>query len=493
MSGNAADVELGHTATFSKESSIRDANPPLPHQDRKSSLSIHRTDTDGIPSAGSAHLINQVTWRHRMQPWFRHLHGEACGIERVSPEARTNQRPRDMFTLFTSTNISIGSVAFGSLGPGLFGLGWWDSFLAILFFNILSAIPAAVIATFGPKYGLRTLVVNRFVFGWWPSKFIALLNAISMLGWAIVYIMIGASILYDVGQGALPLPVAALILGLISVIVSVIGYEWVHVYERYAWMVMLACVCVVAGFSAKHMSNIAMGSGASEISGILSFGTAIWALNTSWTPVSADFSVYMPEKTNPWRVFTCTYLGISVSAILLESLGAGMMTMVIANPVMADAYQSASIGGLIGQVFVGYGSGVRNLGYLIETVLALSVVSVAVADIYVFGLNIQLLDTRFIKIPRYIWNIGGGLAAIGVAIAGGNNLVVAMQNFLNIMAYWLTPWLTIFMLEFIIWAKGYTYNADAYMNPSTMPKGIAALTVFLISTILGVLSMSQTW
>ena len=49
----------------------------------------------------------------------------------------------------------------GTLGPGLFFLGWWDSFLTIFFFNLIGMIPPAYMATFGPKMGLRAMTIPR--------------------------------------------------------------------------------------------------------------------------------------------------------------------------------------------------------------------------------------------------------------------------------------------------------------------------------------------
>ena len=54
-------------------------------------------------------------------------------------------------------------IKAGTLGPSLFYLGWWDSFLTILFFNMLGMIPPAYMATFGPKMGLRAMTIPRYL------------------------------------------------------------------------------------------------------------------------------------------------------------------------------------------------------------------------------------------------------------------------------------------------------------------------------------------
>ena len=118
----------------------------------------------------------------------------------------------------------------------------------------------------------------------------AFINLLNQIGWAMVNTIAGANILYDVGDGHLPESVAVLVIGLVALIVGLFGYKIVHKYERYSWMIMLVCFCIVAGFGAKYFVNVPMGSGAAEISSVLSFGTAIIGFQISWAPIAAGAS-----------------------------------------------------------------------------------------------------------------------------------------------------------------------------------------------------------
>ncbi|KAF2112235.1 putative purine-cytosine permease FCY2 [Lophiotrema nucula] len=434
-----------------------------------------------------------VPWTLRLRALAAKYGAEEAGIERIPTELRTNQNPFDMFTLFASANVCTATLAFGTLGPALFGLGWWDSFLALLFFNIIGAIPPSLIATFGPKTGLRTMVVNRYSFGWWPSKLVALLNGVNMIGWAMVNTIAGAVILYDVGQTKLPLSVAVLLIGLIAIIISITGYQWVHKYERFSWIIMAVCFCIVAGFGAKHFVNVPMGKGPSETSGILSFGTAIWAFQVSWGGLSADYAVYMREDRKSFWVFFWTFNGLFWGGFLVECLGAALMTTVSGSPIFEAAYDRGGVGALLGQLFEGYGTNTRNFGYLIETILSLSVIAVVTANVYSLGLNIQTTSDALIKVPRFVWSLLGGAAFLIAAIAGRNQLQEVMENFLNVIAYWLTPWLTIMLLEHFLWRRRLGYNLEAWNKPSLLPKGFAAIFSFLVGTVICILCMSQTW
>ncbi len=64
-------------------------------------------------------------WGIKTRHWINTVGAEENGIERIPESLRTNQHPRDLFTLFLSANVGTATLAFGTLGPGLFYLGVW--------------------------------------------------------------------------------------------------------------------------------------------------------------------------------------------------------------------------------------------------------------------------------------------------------------------------------------------------------------------------------
>lgn len=70
------------------------------------------------------------------------------------------------FTLWAAANTNILSFSAGVLGPNLFGLDFKSSVWVIIVFNVLSAIPVAYFATFGPLLGMRQMVQTRYSFGY---------------------------------------------------------------------------------------------------------------------------------------------------------------------------------------------------------------------------------------------------------------------------------------------------------------------------------------
>ncbi|KAJ6084181.1 hypothetical protein N7486_010981 [Penicillium sp. IBT 16267x] len=431
----------------------------------------------------------------KIRRWINHIGAEEYGVEQIPEDVRTDQNPRDMFTFFFSANCGTASIALGYLGPTLFYLGWWDSFLCCLFFNLIGAIPAAWLATFGPKLGLRTMILPRFCFGWWPAKVLVLLNCLNQIGWAMVNCIAGATIFYDVGDGKLPMAIAVLIIGLAAVIVGLFGYHLVHIYERWSWIAMLICFCILAGFGAPHFVNVPMGKGPAEISAVLSFGTTIIGYEFAWAPIAADYGVYMRSDTRPWKCFLYAFLGLFTSQFLIEALGAAIGTLVFSsNPVFTAAYNSGGLGGLIGQCFQGHGASVTGFGKFVQLILSFSTVAVIITNVYSLGLSIQMISKKLLVIPRVVWSLIGAVIFLVAAVGGRNDLEAVMSDFLNICAYWLTPFCTILMVEHFVFRRGYTtYDVSAAFDRKRLPPGIAAFSVFVIGTVLALICMSQTW
>jgi purine-cytosine permease-like protein len=173
-------------------------------------------------------------------------------------------------------------------------------------------------------------------------------------------------------------------------------------------------------------------------------------------------------------------------------LGVAIGTLVL-DPSGSAAYEKAGLGGLIGFVFEGHGSGVRGFGTFIELILGFSTVAVVVTNIYSLGLSAQMVTTKAVKVPRFVWSLLGGAIFLAAAIAGRDKLETVMENFLLICAYWITPFSVILLLEHFVWRRNYEYDLSAWNDRTKLPIGIAASIVFIIGTVLSLLCMSQTW
>jgi purine-cytosine permease-like protein len=75
----------------------------------------------------------------------------------------------------------VSSFAIGVLAKSVFYLGFVDAILVCLFFNLLGIMTVCFFSCFGAAFGLRQMVLSRFWFGWWPTKFSMYFCIISLL------------------------------------------------------------------------------------------------------------------------------------------------------------------------------------------------------------------------------------------------------------------------------------------------------------------------
>lgn len=69
-----------------------------------------------------------------------------------------------------AANMVVSSFAIGALAITVFQLGFIDSLLTIFFINVLAITPVCFFSTFGPRFGLRQMVLSRYYFGFHGVK-----------------------------------------------------------------------------------------------------------------------------------------------------------------------------------------------------------------------------------------------------------------------------------------------------------------------------------
>ncbi len=391
---------------------------------------------------------------------------ELHGIERVLPRDRFDTRLMNNFTLWLSANFVIPTLALGTLAQSIFKLGTWDSLIVIVVFNLLAAFPAALLATLGPKTGLRQITLSRYSFGWNGTKLIALLNAATCIGWSAVNVLVGAQLSQSIGISWLTPNVAILIIAFLTTVVSLYGYTYVHRYERYAWIPMALIFLTLFIIHWPHFSfeSSALQS-LSWLSAFLSFGGTVFGYAAAWCAYAADYNVNQPENTSTKKVFFLTCLGILTPCISIESLGVLLSTV---------THLSQKTGGeLLAEATLPFG-GFRS-GLLL--LLLLSLIANNTPNDYSLGLSLQLLGQRWQKVNRAVWTLLGSVAYVFLALFIGTGFNEALTEFLLLITYWISPWVTIVLFEHFYFRKT-KYDLDNWNNKQKLPKGNAALAAF---------------
>lgn len=175
----------------------------------------------------------------------------------------------------------------------------------------------------------------------------------------------------------LPLAAGCVIIAILTLLPAFAGYKVVHMYERYAAIIPFVVFCFIAGETGKYVEVGPFGgSGKAEAGSVLSFAAAIVGFGIGWVSYAADYTVNLQHDTPGWKIFFTTYLGLNIPLILIEILGAAVMTTLTQKTTWYDrAYPDGTteleIGGLIAATL----SPMNGFGGFLCVLAALSIIA----------------------------------------------------------------------------------------------------------------------
>ncbi|KAF7318599.1 Cytosine-purine permease [Mycena chlorophos] len=421
---------------------------------------------------------------------------EARGIQRV-PEDERFDKPSGNFFIWLAANCVLPTFGVGILGPSLFFLGLGDSMLTIFFTNVFTAILPAYMATFGPKLGLRQMTSARYSWGWHGAKIVALLNCIACVGWSTINSIAGAQTLRVVADDNISDAAGVVIIAIVTLAVGLLGYKHVHIYEKWSWIPTAITFFILLGCAAKDLVNVPMGTGQAEASNVLSFMGVCFGFTAGWVSLASDYNVYQPASTPAWKTFAWTYTGMLFPLILIEWLGAAIMCVAggaaPSNDAWVAAFASDELGGLLGAVLVPV---VGKFGKFLMVLLVLSVVANNIINVYSMGMSVSVIGVWIARIPRLVWPIVITAIYIPIAIAGADSFSTSLENFMNVLGYWLAIFVTVVLLEHFVFRKGdwASYDvANTWNRQDRTPIGIAAFVAFLFGALGTAMGMAQVW
>lgn len=430
--------------------------------------------------------------------------------------------------------MTVSTFALGALAQPVFGLGFVDAALTVVCINVLGILPVSFFSTFGPRFGLRQMVLSRFFFGFYGLKLseschtsfpnhsrasfpldtlmyqppipqaqtlltsvfptVVVLNILACVGWSSVNSIVGAQLLAAINPGphALPGWAGILIIALSTLLITTFGYRLVHAYERWSWIPVLIIFCIVAGefgVSGKF-AVLPLRSGRAEAGAVLSFAASVFGFATGWTSLAADYAVYQPETRPRRTIFLWTFGGLLFPLVFTELLGAAVMTAYALNEGYADAYDTNHIGGVLAIVLI---PRLGAFGRFCLAVLALSIVANNCPNIYSVSLSLQVLSRQTQRIPRFVWPAVATGVYVAISIPGYSRFEEVLENFMLLIGYWLAIYEGIALTEHFVFRRTSGYVVDDYATPNKLPPGYSALCAFLIGVAGAVLGMAQSW
>ncbi|KAI5123976.1 hypothetical protein M0805_006388 [Coniferiporia weirii] len=421
---------------------------------------------------------------------------EARGIQRVPEDERDPKNMWNNLLMWWSVNTVLTTIPIGVLAQEFYTLTLPHAIATIFCFGALGALGTAFIATLGPQTGLRTMIISRYSSGYFGCTIYSILNILTQLGFSTTCVILGGQTLASINPGTLPLVVGIIIVSICSLIPCFVGYNLIHVYERYAWMVITIIMLMLWGLGGKagfdlNAQKPLEDTGRNLAGDVLSFGGIVFGSFTGWAPVAADYNCRLPANSSPTKVFLLTFFGLFIPITFVEILGAALMT--ITDPAYTDAFANGSTGGLLSQVLSPWKGG----GKFILTLLALSVIANNIPNTYSAGLSMQALGRPFALVPRFLWTFLAFVIYTVAGVAGREHFSEILSNFLSILSYWTAFFMVIVAEEhFIFRRKGGPlggYDLDAYDDLKRLPLGAAGIFAGCCGVAGAVAGMAEVW
>src|SRR5215471_13245116 len=225
------------------------------------------------------------------------------------------------------TDIEVREGTYGEkvLAVAAFGLGFWEAAGAIVLGSALGGITQGILSAQGPQYGVPQMVLSRLGFGYWGNVLPAGINAVvAGIGWFAVNSVSGALALNALTH--MPQVLCLLIVVVVQIVVAFLGYNLIHVFERYAFPVLAVIFLIASGVV---LSKAHPGAAHHTIPGafLIALG-ATFGYAVGWNPYASDYTRYFKPDTSKLAIALWAGLGLFLSCTLLEIVGAAAGTPV---------------------------------------------------------------------------------------------------------------------------------------------------------------------
>src|SRR3984957_9679173 len=369
------------------------------------------------------------------------------------PREERHGTARDLFTVWFGSNLMLLTIVTGGLAVTVFGLpfGWAVAGLATG--NLVGAVFMALHAAQGPQLGVPQMVQTRGQFGSLGSLLVIGVVIVMYVGFLSSNLVLGGQALASLVTGMSDAPGIALV-GVLSVIAAIYGYDLIHAYTRLMTYVSGAVLALTAawivwvhGLPADFLTRNAFSL--PGFLGTISAG-ALWQI--AYAPYVSDYSRYMPRDTGVRPAFWASYWGCTLGSFLPMVLGA---VVGLAAPK--------------GNLMAGLALLTAGIAPLVLIVFSVGVAAANAMNLYCGALSTltfgQTLIPSWSPGPRArtcIALILFGLSLVG-ALLGKESFLVNYEDFILLLLYVLVPWTAINLVDYYLLRHG-RYDVDSFFR-----------------------------
>jgi NCS1 family nucleobase:cation symporter-1 len=359
----------------------------------------------------------------------------------------------DLFTVWFGSNLMLLTIVTGGLAVTVFALPFLWAVMALAAGNLVGAVFMALHAAQGPTLGVPQMVQTRGQFGSLGSLLVIGIVIVMYVGFLSSNLVLGGEALASMTSGKSDVPGIALI-GVLSVIAAVYGYDLIHAYTRVMTYVSgsvlaLAAVWIVAvhGLPADFLSR-----NTPSVQGILGTISAAALWQIAYAPYVSDYSRYMPLETGVRPAFWASYWGCTLGSFLPMVLGAAVGLAAPKPNLMA-----------------GLAVMTQGIAPLVLVVFTVGVAAANAMNLYCGALSTltfgQTLFPSWSPGPRARTLIALILFAVSLigALLSKESFLANYEAFILLLLYVLVPWTAINLVDYYLLRRG-QYDVDSFFR-----------------------------
>ena len=404
---------------------------------------------------------------------------EPAALERrtidIIPLEERHGKPRDLFTIWFSSNIMPLTFVTGALAPAVFGLNFWWSLIAIVLGNVVGALFMALHSAQGPRLGVPQMIQSRAQFGYFGALLVVLVAVVMYVGFFASNLVLGGQSINQLASGV-SIDWGIIICAVVSLVITIFGYDMIHAVNRWAIVlfggVMILSLIFIAGVHGLPADFLSTGhfSGGGFLSSV-SLGV-LWQI--AYAPYVSDYSRYMPPDNQAGSTFWMSYWGTVLGSVLPMLLG------VVVGVASTNPNQIAELRILSGGV-----------GWIVMIVFALGIMDTNSINLYGGVLcsitTGQTFAGRWIPGARVRAILSVAIVALSLVLAIGlqANFLTNYTNFILLLLYVLIPWTAINLVDYYLIRRG-NYDVEAFFDPTGGPYGRIGW-IGVIAYIIGIL------
>jgi nucleobase:cation symporter-1, NCS1 family len=374
------------------------------------------------------------------------------------PIAERHGKVWHLWPVWFSGDAHLATVATGVVGVALGGHLLWMA-LAVLFGCAFGTFFMAFHSTQGPQLGLPQMIQSRPQFGYVGALLVWVVALFAYIGFNAFNQILAAQTVQTLYGG--DSTVTKVVFALLSASLAVIGYDLIHVAQRWVAYLLIAALLVstVAVLVRVHLPAQEIALGDFRAVPFLAQFFAAASYQIAWSIYVSDYSRYLPRDVGVSASFWWTYLGAFVggtwmmlvgtlAAALYPSLEVATALRTVADAVLPGFGKPLLLCSLFGLVTI------TSLNYYGASLTLLSVMD-------------SLRPSRPTLTKRLVTIFVSTVIATGLALTPSQNFAATFEEFLAVLLYLFTPWTAINLVDFYLIRKGH-YSVREIFNSQGM-------------------------